>query len=218
ALQEGRWRLGTVDLRQFGEGRHRNVDDTPAGGGAGMVLRSIELLERLSSARRGLGLVLERGREHSRYRLAAVNAGLLRHDPQPVLEQNNLRLDDCAQRLALHAQEHLSQRIQETMALARSLVTHHPQHRLQLARLESSHLLTRLERSVMQRREEHEQRLKQLTRRLEQASLQKALARGFAIARDGDGRVVEAKAALQSGQRLSLDFHDGEVIVRVESL
>ncbi len=39
ALQEGLWRLGTVDLRQFGEGRHRNVDDTPAGGGAGMVLR-----------------------------------------------------------------------------------------------------------------------------------------------------------------------------------
>ncbi|PWE32225.1 tRNA (guanosine(37)-N1)-methyltransferase TrmD [Maritimibacter sp. 55A14] len=40
ALQEGLWALETVDLRQFGEGRHRNVDDTPAGGGAGMVLRA----------------------------------------------------------------------------------------------------------------------------------------------------------------------------------
>lgn len=39
ALQEGLWRLDTVDLRGFGEGRHRQVDDTPAGGGAGMVLR-----------------------------------------------------------------------------------------------------------------------------------------------------------------------------------
>ncbi len=39
ALDEGLWRLSTTDLRQFGEGRHRNVDDTPAGGGAGMVLR-----------------------------------------------------------------------------------------------------------------------------------------------------------------------------------
>ena len=39
ALDEGLWRLATTDLRQFGEGRHRNVDDTPAGGGAGMVLR-----------------------------------------------------------------------------------------------------------------------------------------------------------------------------------
>lgn len=40
ALRDGLWRLGAIDLRQFGEGRHRNVDDTPAGGGAGMVLRA----------------------------------------------------------------------------------------------------------------------------------------------------------------------------------
>ena len=39
ALQDGLWQLDAVDLRLFGEGRHRNVDDTPAGGGAGMVLR-----------------------------------------------------------------------------------------------------------------------------------------------------------------------------------
>lgn len=40
ALDAGLWRLETFDLRTFGEGRHRNVDDTPAGGGAGMVLRA----------------------------------------------------------------------------------------------------------------------------------------------------------------------------------
>jgi len=39
ALQDGLWQLEVIDLRRFGEGRHRNVDDTPAGGGAGMVLR-----------------------------------------------------------------------------------------------------------------------------------------------------------------------------------
>ncbi|MCR9147388.1 MAG: tRNA (guanosine(37)-N1)-methyltransferase TrmD [Rhodobacteraceae bacterium] len=40
ALKDGLWQLDTTDLRLFGEGRHRNVDDTPAGGGAGMVLRA----------------------------------------------------------------------------------------------------------------------------------------------------------------------------------
>lgn len=40
ALEDGAWSLGTTDLREFGVGRHRNVDDTPAGGGAGMVLRA----------------------------------------------------------------------------------------------------------------------------------------------------------------------------------
>jgi len=40
ALTDGKWQLFTHDLRTFGIGRHRNVDDTPAGGGAGMVMRA----------------------------------------------------------------------------------------------------------------------------------------------------------------------------------
>jgi len=39
ALKDGLWQLDMIDLRSFGTGKHRNVDDTPAGGGAGMVLR-----------------------------------------------------------------------------------------------------------------------------------------------------------------------------------
>lgn len=39
-LREGAWQLHTHDLREFGQGKHRNVDDTPAGGGAGMVMRA----------------------------------------------------------------------------------------------------------------------------------------------------------------------------------
>lgn len=39
ALQQGLWALETIDLRTFGEGKHRAVDDTPAGGGAGLVMR-----------------------------------------------------------------------------------------------------------------------------------------------------------------------------------
>jgi tRNA (guanine37-N1)-methyltransferase len=39
ALAEGTWSLETVHIRDFATDRHRSVDDTPAGGGAGMVLR-----------------------------------------------------------------------------------------------------------------------------------------------------------------------------------
>ena len=39
ALKDGLWQLQTFDLRRHGIGKHRNVDDTPYGGGAGMVLR-----------------------------------------------------------------------------------------------------------------------------------------------------------------------------------
>ena len=53
ALKDGLWRLETIDLRSFGVGKHRNVDDTPAGGGPGMVLRADVVgraLERAASA------------------------------------------------------------------------------------------------------------------------------------------------------------------------
>jgi len=40
ALKDGKWQLHTHDLRRHGIGKHRNVDDTPAGGGAGMVMRA----------------------------------------------------------------------------------------------------------------------------------------------------------------------------------
>ncbi|MEM1087185.1 MAG: tRNA (guanosine(37)-N1)-methyltransferase TrmD [Pseudomonadota bacterium] len=36
---EGLWSLETIDLRDFGLGKHRQVDEKPAGGGAGLVLR-----------------------------------------------------------------------------------------------------------------------------------------------------------------------------------
>lgn len=40
ALQEGLWRLETLDIRDFASDKHRSVDDSPAGGGPGMVLRA----------------------------------------------------------------------------------------------------------------------------------------------------------------------------------
>ncbi|MBI1391204.1 MAG: tRNA (guanosine(37)-N1)-methyltransferase TrmD [Alphaproteobacteria bacterium] len=39
-LGQGLWRLDTVDIRDFADNPYRNVDDTPAGGGAGLVMRA----------------------------------------------------------------------------------------------------------------------------------------------------------------------------------
>jgi len=40
ALQDGLWQLSTRNIRDFACDKHRSVDDTPAGGGAGMVMRA----------------------------------------------------------------------------------------------------------------------------------------------------------------------------------
>jgi len=51
ALDAGIWAIDTIGLREFGIGRHRAVDDTPAGGGAGMVLRADVLASAIDQAR-----------------------------------------------------------------------------------------------------------------------------------------------------------------------
>ena len=40
ALERGDWEYNAVNIRDFAEGVHKNVDDTPYGGGAGMVMRA----------------------------------------------------------------------------------------------------------------------------------------------------------------------------------
>ena len=60
ALARGTWSLETRNIREHGLGRHRAVDDTPAGGGPGMVIRADVLA-------------------------AALDAGLPADDPRPRL-------------------------------------------------------------------------------------------------------------------------------------
>lgn len=49
-LRKGLWSLETHQIRDHGIGRHRNVDDNPAGGGAGMVLRCDVLAAAIDAA------------------------------------------------------------------------------------------------------------------------------------------------------------------------
>ncbi len=51
ALEEGAWSLDTVQIRDFATDKHRTVDDTPAGGGAGMVLKADVLAAAIDHAR-----------------------------------------------------------------------------------------------------------------------------------------------------------------------
>jgi tRNA (guanine37-N1)-methyltransferase len=50
ARTRGIWDLATHDIRAHGRGRHRSVDDTPAGGGPGMVIRADVLAEAIDAA------------------------------------------------------------------------------------------------------------------------------------------------------------------------
>ena len=77
ALAEGLWNLRTTDLRPFGIGRHRNVDDTPAGGGAGMVIRPDVMDAALREAGHGLPVIYlsPRGKPFTQARARALANG-----------------------------------------------------------------------------------------------------------------------------------------------
>ncbi len=59
AREAGGLDLGTVSLREFGLGRHQSVDDTPYGGGSGMVLRVDCVMNAIERAEAEMG-----GRSH----------------------------------------------------------------------------------------------------------------------------------------------------------
>ena len=52
AYEEGKIKLNTVDLRQFGLGRHKQVDDLPYGGGVGLIFMVEPLVHALESINR----------------------------------------------------------------------------------------------------------------------------------------------------------------------
>lgn len=80
ALARGLWRLEARDIREHGLGRHRAVDDTPAGGGPGMVLRCDVLGAAIDAAAppgdpRPRLLMSPRGRPLTQARVRALAAG-----------------------------------------------------------------------------------------------------------------------------------------------
>ena len=77
AMREGKWSLSAVQIRDFATDRHRSVDDTPAGGGAGMVMRADVLAAAVDSVGAGVPLLAmtPRGRPLTQARVRAIAAG-----------------------------------------------------------------------------------------------------------------------------------------------
>ncbi len=80
ALGDGVWSLDALDIRDFSRHKHRAVDDTPAGGGPGMVLRADVLAPALEAAMpkgdaRPAIYLTPRGRPLTQYRVGQLAAG-----------------------------------------------------------------------------------------------------------------------------------------------
>jgi tRNA (guanine37-N1)-methyltransferase len=78
ARAEGRWALDAVDIRAFSDHPYRSVDDTPAGGGAGLVMRADILaraIDSVSGPHRPLLYLSPRGAPLTQEKARALAAG-----------------------------------------------------------------------------------------------------------------------------------------------
>jgi tRNA (guanine37-N1)-methyltransferase len=104
ALTEGKWGLDIIDIRSFATDKHRSVDDTPAGGGAGMVMRADIAAASIDAARadtspgtlilylspRGRPLTQDRVRELAHGPGAILLCGRFEGIDERVLEARNV--------------------------------------------------------------------------------------------------------------------------------
>lgn len=101
AIERGDVEINTINIREFAEGKHRNVDDTPSGGGAGMVLRADVLARgidslpndnrpRLLMSPRGKPLKQSRVRELADGEGVVIVCGRFEGVDQRVIEARNL--------------------------------------------------------------------------------------------------------------------------------
>ena len=101
ALERGAWTIESVHIRDFATDKHRSVDDTPSGGGAGMVLRADILAKaidsvgdddrpRLLMSPRGRPLTQKRVRELADGPGAVIVCGRFEGVDQRVIDARNL--------------------------------------------------------------------------------------------------------------------------------
>ena len=101
AIERGDVEINAINIRDFAEGKHRNVDDTPSGGGAGMVLRADVLARcidslpddnrpRLLMSPRGKPLTQSRVRELADGEGVVIVCGRFEGVDQRVIDGRNL--------------------------------------------------------------------------------------------------------------------------------
>jgi exodeoxyribonuclease VII large subunit len=168
--------------------------ETPSGAAELISSNYLACAERLEAANQSMWDIADAAVARARERLDHARSRLRLLSPASAIEQNQLRLDDLANRLGGALRHAVQMRREQWSGVRSRLAAASPEKRVQV---ESHRLLS-------------------LWKRLESASPQSVLKRGYAIVRDESGRPVARAKATKPGQALVNEFHDGQVRVRVE--
>jgi exodeoxyribonuclease VII large subunit len=154
--------------------------------------------QRRDLAQERMRAALRRGLDRRRLRLSRAAQVLARHSPRAELARAGEKLKG------------LSARLHQGLFARIALAKHERAGAKQRLNAASERLALAFLANMRERREKLA-RLEQLRQSLGHASV---LARGFALVRDEDNRLVRAAAAVAAGQRLRLQFADGEIAAK----
>lgn len=161
-----------------------------------------------------LGRVLTQSLQRTRHQLAQLNLRLRHRHPQRQLLERAQTLDRLGLELAEAQASMLSALKRRQSELDQRLRRHRPGPRLAAARAACDLLTARLARAMQSALRQRQDRWRQQHAVLASVSPQAVLARGYAIARDLDGKVLRDPAEVSAGQPLDLVLARGGLRVK----
>ncbi|MEQ1789007.1 MAG: exodeoxyribonuclease VII large subunit [Rickettsiales bacterium] len=143
--------------------------------------------------------------------------GLARGLPKPVqlLQTATQRLDDLGERLLVALPNLLVRKEQQLAMLTAHLRPQALQIEIRNKQERLLELQSRLELAVLRVIEARGEKLKNLTSLLESVNYKKILARGFALVKGADGKLITTASEAKAHESLTVIFADGEIIAKL---
>lgn len=166
---------------------------------------------RIDQLGQALTRLQRQAQQQSAMRLQRANQRLIALHPGRRLQDRAQRLDELESRLQRALRQHLDVRRARWSALQARLLATRPQLRISLARSECLRLQTRLQQAAVLQLRMRRDRLDQIEALLASFNPQAVLQRGYAIARDADGRVLMDADAVAAGTAVDLQLARGRL-------
>lgn len=166
---------------------------------------------RIDQLGQALARLQRQAQQQSALRLQRASQRLIALHPGRRLQDRAQRLDELESRLQRALRQHLDLRRARWSALQARLLATRPQLRINQARSECLRLQTRLQQATVLQLRSRRDRLDQIEALLASFNPQAVLQRGYAIARDADGRVLMDADAVTAGTAVDLQLARGRL-------
>lgn len=144
-----------------------------------------------------------------------LNEKLLKQDPKHKLQQQSLQLDELSLRLSHAMKQTLSNSSQKQQQLQNKLTQFSPEQSIHLQLQKQTQLKTRLQNAMLSKLQQSERDLQSKISELNSVSPLATLARGYAIVKDGKGKVVTDADKLAAGDKINVRLDKGEIKAQV---